>query len=268
MAHPVADPNCPRNVRYVQLIEKWQNLGCAIYYYEYYNKGNWSDLPWPIVHSIKHDMPWYHKHGHQGVYTQFSEGNAWTLYPAYYVAAKLMWNVEADVDAIFKEMCDRLFGPAGPAMHDYYRVMEESMANCGRHFPGHGITAGRSVFTDEVLRKMGQALQRANGLADSDPIKQRLAKIALSYDYTCRMMEFADALQEVDTLVSPKDVLASAQKALRVYRDLVDDVVGNPEKWQGVVAGKSALLRGFVRRRVDKADKRIERLKTSSEDQQ
>ena len=263
MAHPVADPNCPLNARYVDLVKQWEDRGCDVYYYEYYNKGNWSDLPWPIVHSIQHDMPWYHQQGHRGVYTQFSEDNAWTLFPAYYVAAKLMWNVDADVDALFDEMCDRLFGSAGPAMRDYYRVMEESMANCGRHFPGRGITAGRWVFTDDVLDEMGRALRRAHELADDEPVRQRLAKIDLSCEYTSRMMEFSDALESVATQKSPQDAIAAAEKAIRLHEDLVDEVVGHPEKWQGVVGGKGALLRPFVRSRVDRLRKRIEELKAS-----
>jgi len=263
MAHPVADPDCPPNARYVQLINRWEDLGCAIYYYEYYNKGNWSDLPWPIVHSIKRDMPWYHQQGHQGVYTQFSEDNGWTLFPAYYVAAKLIWNVDADVDALFNEMCDRLFGSAGPAMRDYYDVMEKSMADCGQHFPGHGVTAGRWVFTDDVLDEMGRALRRAHELAGDELIRRRLAKIDLSYEYTCRLMEFSDALQSADTRKPPQDALASAEKALRAYQSLVDEVVGNPEKWHGVVNGKGALLRPFVRSRVDRLQKRIQELKAS-----
>ena len=77
------------------------------------------------------------------------------------------------------------------------------------------------------------------------------------------MMEFSDALQNADTRESPKDTLASAEKALRIYRGLVDDVVGNPGKWHGVVAGKNALLRLFVRSRVDKLQQRIVKLKAS-----
>jgi hypothetical protein len=261
MAHPVADPDCPRNARYVQLIKQWENLGCDVCYYEYYHKGNWSDLPWPIVHSIKKDMPWYHRRGHLGVYTQFNEGNAWTLLPAYYVAAKLTWNVHADVDAIFDEMCHRLFGRAGSAMREYYRVMEESMSNCGEHFPGHGITAGRWVFTDEVLQRMGESLERAHTLAEDDLARRRLAKIDLSYEYATRMMELASALHSADLKKTPREALVAGERALHIYEGLVDDVVGNPDKWRGVVNGRQALLRPFVRNRVDRLKKRAAELR-------
>ena len=39
------------------------------------------------------------------------------------------------------------------------------MTNAGIHFPGHGIEAGRKVFTDEVLEQMGMHLARAHGRA-------------------------------------------------------------------------------------------------------
>ncbi len=135
MAHPIADPTCPRNRRYVQLLHEWDALGTPVYYYEYYWKVNWLDLPWPIVHCIARDIPWFHRRGDRGVFTQFNRQNAWTLYPAYYIAAQLLWDVDADVDAIFDEMCERLYGQAGPAIREYYRVMEDAFATAEIHFP-------------------------------------------------------------------------------------------------------------------------------------
>lgn len=261
MAHPVPDPDCPRNQRYVELVHAWQDLGCDVYYYEYYNKSNWSSLPWPIVHSIKEDMPWYDEQGHKGVYTQFTTHNAWTLYPAYYVAAKLMWDVDADVDAIFDEMCNRLYGPAGPHMREYYRVQEEQMATCGQHFPGHSVTAGRWVFTAEVLAAMGEALQRAHAATDDELIQRRLAKIDLSYEYTRRLIQFATLRHAAYNEEDPADALAARERALQTYDSLLADMTEDPGRWRGVVNGKATLNYPFVRRRYEWLQQHLEGLR-------
>lgn len=236
MAHPVADPDCPPNQRYLELIEAWESLGCDVYFYEYYWKLHWLDLPWPIVHSIKEDMPWYCQRGHKGVYTQFHDSNAWTLLPAYYVAAKLMWNVNADVDAIFDEMCNRLFGKASPAIREYYRATEESMANCGAHMPGHGTTRGLCVFTDEVLATMRRALGRAHELADDELVQRRLAKFDLSFDYIQRLMRYANLRASTYAEEDPQKAVPIGEEALRVADDLVADFQNNYEKWRGVLS--------------------------------
>jgi hypothetical protein len=151
-------------------------------------------------------------------------------------------------------------------MREYYRVMEDSMANCGQHFPGRGITVGPSVFTDDVLKSMGESLRRAHrlaadGAADDDIVKQRLAKIDLSYEYTTRLMEFVKVWRSMDAQQTPQAALAAGEKALQLYEELVDEVVGNPDKWHGVVNGKTALLRPFVRRPVERLEKRVAKLR-------
>ncbi len=228
MAHPIADRTCPRNRRYVELLEAWDRLGTPICYYEYYWKVNWMGLPWPIVHCIAEDIPWFHRRGDLGVFTQFTRANAWTLYPAYYMAARLLWDVNADVDALFDEMCDGLFGPAGPAVRDYYRVMEEAMATTHRHFPGHGTTEGPHIFTEEVLEQMGRHLRDARRLADDDVVRQRLAKLELSYEYTTRLMGYARLRASNDR--------QEARQALSILEGLVTEVRDDRAKWDGVVS--------------------------------
>ena len=48
-------------------------------------------------------------------------GNNWGVHGlGYYVANKLMWNPDADVDALVADFYAQAFGPAAPAMRRYY----------------------------------------------------------------------------------------------------------------------------------------------------
>jgi len=256
MAHPIADPTCPRNRRYVELLREWDALGTPIYYYEYYWKVNWLDLPWPIVHCIAEDIPWFHRRGDRGVYTQFTRENAWTLYPAYYVAAKLLWDVDADVDAIFDEMCDRLFGAGGPAVREYYRLMEEAFIRTDLHFPGHGLTAGAQIFTDELLAGLRAQLQRARELAETDLARRRLAKLELSHEYTMRLMAYARIYRSQD--------LETAERALTTLEELVEEVRTDRDKWDGVVSKTVVGRRVYLGKELEAMRERVRQLRAAA----
>jgi hypothetical protein len=138
------------------------------------------------------------------------------------------------------------------------------MAGLDRHFPGHGTTASLWLFTEDVLDTMGQALRRAHEADTDETVKQRLAKIDLSYEYTCRLMEYARTRQSIDAQKTPREQLATAEKALKLYDALVAEVVGNQAKWDGVVPGKSALQRPSIRNEVQRLKKRIDELQASA----
>ncbi|MEW6357852.1 MAG: DUF4838 domain-containing protein [Planctomycetota bacterium] len=236
MAHPVPDPACPLNQRYVQLIKDWQDMGCKIYYYEYYWKVNWLDLPWPIVHSIKGDMPWYKAQGHQGVYTQYTESNIWTLFPDHYVAARLLWDVNADVDAIVDKMMDDLFAAAAPHMKQYYALLEKQTAECGQHFPGQGLRFGPAVFSDEVRAKLHEHYDNAVRANNAEAVAGRLKKIGTSLEYVDRLMRYRALVGKTTTEKDPAKALAFAEEALKLGEELVNEIRKDRKKWEGVVS--------------------------------
>lgn len=228
LAHPMNDPTCPRNQRWVELLNAWDRLGTDLCYYEYYWKTSWLDAPWPIVHSIARDIPWLKQRGDIGLYTQFRTSNAWTLYPNYWIAARLLWDHTADADALFDQMCADLYGPAGPAVRQYYRVMENQMAASDQHFAGAFTKFGQYVFTDQVLRQMRQSLDQAQAATSDPTIRARLAKLELSYEYTQRLVAFTDLRLSNDR--------QEQREALRIVEALVTEVRGDRAKWNGIVS--------------------------------
>jgi len=264
LAHPVPDPECPLNKRYVQLIKEWQELGCGIYYYEYYWKVNWLDLPWPIVHSIRHDFPWYKKEGHQGVYTQYNPSCIWAQFPVHYVAARLGWDVDADVDAIMDKMFDGLFGEAAPHMKAYWALIEKQTAECGRHFPGRGLSAGPSVYTDEIRAQMHKHYEAAVAANKDETVALRLEKIGRSLEYVDRLMQHAALRRATTTQPDPKKAFASAREALSCGEALIDEVRRDRAKWSGVVSTNVMSSSGYLGRYVERWRQVVERKKAAT----
>jgi len=250
MAHPVADPTCPRNQRYVKLIKEWQALGCGIFFYEYYWKVNWFDLPWPIVHSIRRDIPWYKQQGHRGVFSQYNPDCIWGQYPAHYVAAKLLWNVDADVDAILDKMYTDMYGAAAPHMKAYHELMEKQMAECGAHFPGRGTSFGPAVFTKSVRAKLREYYQGACKANQDETVAKRLKKIGTSLEYVDRLMHYAALKRATTSEPDPIKAAALAQEALACGKQLVNEIRTDREKWGGVVS-TTVVTRGYLARNVE-----------------
>lgn len=261
LAHPVPDPACPLNQRYVELIKEWQEMGCAAYFYEYYWKVNWLDLPWPIVHSIREDMPWYKKEGCKGVYTQYNPEAVWGRFPAFYVAARLLWDVNADVDAMVDRMFDDLFGTAAPHMKACHNLLENQTAQCGRHFPGRGMTCGPAVFTPEIraqLRIHYEAALEAN----ADPlVAQRLEKMGLCLEYTDRLMEYVRMKQDARAEPDPDRASILAKDTLAHGTALVEEARRDRRKWSGVLSRSILSPRGYLGRDVERWRKEAARKK-------
>jgi len=249
LAHSMADPTCARNQRFVELLNAWDRLGPDLCYYEYYWKVSWFDAPWPIVHSIARDIPWLKQRGDIGLYTQFRTSNAWTLYPNYWIAARLLWDHTANVDTLFDQMCADLYGPAGPAVREYYRVMEDAMASTDQHFAGAITKYGQYVFTDQVLSQMRRGLYDARTATDDPTIRARLAKLELSLDYTQRLMSFI-ALEDSD---DP----AQQRQALSIVEELVAEVRADRDTWNGVVSSNVVAEGRFLGRELTRMRERV-----------
>ena len=58
----------------------------------------WAELPFPTVHSIRRDIPYYHREGFEYFYTQYNLEDVGTYGLLYYLAAKLLWDVEAEAE--------------------------------------------------------------------------------------------------------------------------------------------------------------------------
>lgn len=66
--------------RFADLVREWAGLTDNLFIYEYYALGGWSraEMLWLMVHTIRHDIPFYGDCGARGFYTQVG---AWPRSP-------------------------------------------------------------------------------------------------------------------------------------------------------------------------------------------
>jgi len=94
----------------------------------------------------------------------------------FYATAKMLWNLDTDLDGLLKDFCTKFYGPAGTAMFDYWNLLEEAVAKSNWNpatWPEITLPSGL-VFTPEVLKKGFEVLDRATGAAKTPEQKAKI----------------------------------------------------------------------------------------------
>ncbi len=224
--HPIDTdmPDCP-NVKFARLLREWRERTTHLFIYEYYYKVSWLGLPWPILHSIKKDIPYYSRIGAVGFYTQYEEGISFTNLLNFYIAAKLIWDPNADVNLILNDFYNSFYGKAAVPMKHYYELLEQAMTQSHRHFPGNAMPNATYVFTPEVMAQAHSYLQEAETLADDDKVRARIRLARSSFEYSERCLEFLRAYRGLMT--NPLKAIYQRQKVIAMGNNLLEYIRQN-----------------------------------------
>ena len=154
-------------------------------------------MPWPVLHTIRKDIPYYRDRGIEGFYTQLFD-HLWHRHGLnYYLAAKLCWNADLDVDALLDDYFIKFYGPAAAPMRDYFMTMESGMEDWNGCI-SYGITdvdftgIMPKIFTPKIMQRMLNCVGKAERLvAGEEVFSQRVAMVRRMNDET------SDALTKI-----------------------------------------------------------------------
>jgi len=128
--HGMDDPNSPPRQEYKAMMYRWsQVLDGRLAIYDY-DQGQlvWRDLPNPSHYAFAEDVKHYRKAGILGISTE-SRGAAATTFLNLYFRLQLMWNPDADVDAMLAEFYPKFYGPAAAPMANYWNTIFSAWKN-------------------------------------------------------------------------------------------------------------------------------------------
>ena len=175
------------NQEFAEILRRWRPHTENLFIYEYYSLGGWSktDMLWPMVHTMRHDIPWYRDMGAKGFYTQVGP---WKRAPLnYYIAAKLAWNADLNVDWLIDDFCHKFFENAAEPMQDYLAGIEEAMVSSNQCI-SYGLREGRAkamgpkIFDQPTRDRLRGFLDDAQQCAKSDLVRRRIAEIRNGFD--------------------------------------------------------------------------------------
>jgi hypothetical protein len=227
-SHPIASATCRGNSMYFRHeLEHWARIANHLFIYEYYNKGAWGGLPYHQVHLIRRDISYYHGLGAEGFYTQ-PAGDRW---PAcglnHYVAAKLTWDVNLDVDRLLEDFYEKFYAEAAEPMRDYWETLEQTFADCDECISPFGrkwtTLAAPAIFTPQAMAALEDAVSRAEQEARTKVVRGRVRLIRTRVDFTKKTMHYLTTVQSPFKGIELNDaeaVAAAHKKAIELGEPL------------------------------------------------
>ncbi len=195
--HAIDDPSCPANRDFLAYLKGWMALTRHVGVYEYYGHF-FAFTPWPIVHSIRRDIPLFRRLGVERFISETQQN--WANQGInFYVAAKLVDDPDRDVDALLGEYFWRFYGKARDPMRRYFDLWEDAMRQTSP--AGDRGYAWQSMFTPALVSEAGLLLAQAESLAksDSEKVRARVAFARLGFGYTEAYTQMLDAARRNDT---------------------------------------------------------------------
>lgn len=214
--HGMNNPICPERSYYKTLMEDWGKI-----LPEVYERGYWFNLadpgfPFSHVHRVRDEIPTAHKLGIKGwrVETVHHWGSET---PSLYIAAKLMWNHQADVDALLADFYQKYFGPAQKPMAQYFTMMDAALRDGDYHT---GSSFDLPHFYPAPLRKKARALLNEAAQKSGGGVYGARVKIFRgTFDYLDSFVSMMDNQTRLDFEAAQKDLdrLDAQQKVLMAY---------------------------------------------------
>ena len=158
--HAMDDPQSPPKQEYRAILAQWAKLTRArlmIYDYDQ-SMLLWRDLPNPSHQAFQRDVKHYRAAGVLGFVTESRMALA-TTFVNLYLRGRLMWNPDADVDALLDDFYARFFGPAAGPMRDYWREIFDAWGKT--IVTEHEYFIAPAIYTPERVERLGVSLQEA-----------------------------------------------------------------------------------------------------------
>jgi hypothetical protein len=158
--HGMDDARSPPRKEYRGIMYRWAELLHGRLGIHDYDQGQliWRDLPDPSHHAFAQDVKHYRKAGILGLNTE-SRGATATTFLNLFFRLQLMWNPDADVDALLAEFYPKFYGPAAPAMAEYWNAIFAAWKNTV--VMEHEYFIIPAIYTPELVERLGHSLDAA-----------------------------------------------------------------------------------------------------------
>ena len=168
--HDLYDERCGLNAEFRRVLEGWCATGCKLFIREYWTTlVSATDMPARVcaAYSLAADIPTFKSKGVIG-FSSESIPDYGVCALNFWLAARKMWDAEADTEGLLTDWFGGMYGPAAAEMR---RVTEEILTRCR-----DGGCRG-NAFSEEYLRGLRERLE---GARDACPEERHRARIDLS----------------------------------------------------------------------------------------
>ena len=130
--HAMDDPTCSTNSLFGTRLQGWLDVSDHVGIYDYLGHNEFFG-PWPLWNTtIPQHMAYFKEQGVESFISE-SQQNWGNQGLNFYVAAKLAWDTQRDMEELWDDFYMRFYGPAAEPMRRYWQGWEASMRDSGMH---------------------------------------------------------------------------------------------------------------------------------------
>ena len=162
---------CEQNLSFLKDLQDWSAIAPHLYIWDYVTDfaqyclpvANWKSMQ-PHIQDFRdnHAIGILEEGDYQTVSCEMREMRSWLL-------SKLMWNPDADVEALIKDFTDGYYGPAGPYIRQYLDLEERILLRPGIHTLCY-IESSNEMYTPEFISEGRRLFAEARAAVASDPV--------------------------------------------------------------------------------------------------
>jgi len=203
-SHPLAE--CEKNAKYVENLKEWVKIANKVYIWHYVVNFAHYLLPFPNLNAIRKDIRFYRDIGVKGIFCQgmyeeggggdFCELKAWLL-------AKLLWNPDADVDALIDDFLKGYYGKAAGPIRRYLDMINAKVMDDWIHMDLYS-PPDIGYLTPDIIMQAEKYFDDAERLADNEEILERVKTARISLQYAKLTLPYYTKLIIKDGYVQPE----------------------------------------------------------------
>ncbi len=174
---------CPENAEFLDDLKGWARIAPRLYIWDYVVNFSHYVMPYPNFRVLKPNIRTFRDHHAIGIMEQAayqSRGGEWAELRAY-VLAKLLWNPEADDQAVVDDFLAGYYGRAAPALRRYFDLLHNQLTPATHiHL---GLRPDDPIFSEPFIDAADALFDVAETVAETEDIRARveLARLPLLY---------------------------------------------------------------------------------------
>lgn len=184
----------------------WKRLTDNFFVWDYIVQFRNMLNPFPNLHVLQPNLQYFRDNGIEMMFEQGTGPKNKTSWMELrtYLTAKLLWNVDADVNAIFTDFCRGYYGKAAQYIETFYREMHQSLIASGKSLRiyGYPIDGKEGYLSPTQIEKYQHLIAQAYAVAGPDStLIDKIRYLELSLDFAVLELAMSNVSPELSFFI-------------------------------------------------------------------
>lgn len=182
-SHPLE--SCEENRSFREDIEAWSKVADRLYVWDYVTNFGHYIMPFPNLEVLQANIRFFVRHNVKGIFEEgnYSPGGGGEFAELRaYLLAKLLWEPDCDLAAARREFLGGYYGAAAGPIGQYIDLLHEKVRAENIHVRIYDPPTS-AYLTGDVLQRAEELFDRAEALADSPDVLERVKVARLPVQY-------------------------------------------------------------------------------------